>query len=167
MVLINYPVVALQYIHHLIMQLVLQFDKMPARIKLALCSLEPRTAGGYSETYKTFYRQLTRLGSAGFYMLVELDVPINQWWDFINIYLNGIKAMRGTDFEMMIPFVTETEVVPIAGHLERVKFFPQFRDQNLLEMLAGIRESLERLAKLCHIDQDVRNALREAFRSPA
>jgi hypothetical protein len=151
----------------LIVQLVLQFDRLPVPAKLTLCSLEPRTTGGYSETYKTLYRQLTRLGSAGFYMLVELDVPINQWWDFINIYLNGIKAMRGTDFEMMIPFVTETEVVPIAGHLERVKFFPQFRDQNLLEMLAGIRESLERLAKLCHIDQDVRNALREAFRSPA
>jgi hypothetical protein len=154
--IVNYPLFGLDFVLGIARHVLINFDSLPKNIKLNLCSVEP-LSGGYAALESAFKSLLSRFSREGFYVLKT--VPIRFWWYLVNIYLYGVRAMARTDFEPLIPDVLKTEVIPVAGHLDRVKFLPGFRKDFIDEWLTRIKYLLKFLADKCHSDLDVRNYL--------
>jgi len=154
----NYPLFGLGVVLEFCRIALQKFDHLPMSQKLILCSVEPITEG-YSSMENMFKQLLNDFAAKGF--VAFRAWPIRMWWDFVNIYLYGVKAMAKTEFAPFIPYVIETEIVPIAGHLDRVKYLPGFKMDMFKTVMGRIQNSLRELAEKCHNDPDVRKAMSE------
>lgn len=160
----NYPVYTIRFLTGIVDSYIeffqthkyTQNDSFKKR-KVRLCSALPFTEGysGMDTILKSYLEMLSRT------LRVFQSIPFRFWLDFVNIYLYGIKKLDQTDFPFIRDYIIASEVMPIAGHLERVKFLPLFHQDQLVEALSQFQDRLQQLAPICHEDPDVRDAMEE------
>jgi hypothetical protein len=149
----NYPTIALRYIA----QYLRSHDDMTAEQILRRCATEPMI--GYDATFEFFKKVLRGFKHGGLEYLSR--IPYRYWMSFIMAYLYGVKSMQNNELAIMIPYVIETGDIPVAGHMERVRFYPNF-DAPALETVVGeIRDLLAQVAQKCHNDPRVREEMME------
>jgi hypothetical protein len=153
----NYPVHAVRFIAF---GLLAQHYGLNDEKTRFLCSIEPEP--NYERQFAALKKMLQGLGSRyGLFTLA--DVPYRYWMSLVMAYLYGVTSMQNNEFGIMIPYVIETRVIPVAGHLERVKFLPDFDQVLLNETLETLRRRLADIAQKCHNDPRVREMMERDF----
>jgi hypothetical protein len=154
-VLSNYPVHAVRKI---VFGLLAQHDTLSDEKVRFLCNIEPEP--NYERQFTALQKMLQGLASRkGLFTLA--DMPYRYWMSLVMAYLYGVTSMQNNEFGIMIPYVIETRVIPVAGHLERVKFLPDFDQVLLDETLETLRHRLADIAQKCHNDPRVRLGILE------
>ena len=151
----NYPSMVIMRVVKVLEKYLNDFDSLDPQRKLTLCSTEPFSHGATFEWH--FYKNILEYISK--YGLHRIDAfNLRHWWEIIHIYLYGVKALAENPNaeKEVVPYVIKTEIIPVAGHLDRVKFLPDFHQWFLDSMLGNIKNKLKQLADLCQNDPDVR-----------
>jgi hypothetical protein len=151
----NYPTLALRYIA----QFLRSHDDMTAEQILRRCATEP--LAGYDATFEYFKKALRGINNGGLEYLSR--IPYGYWMSFIMAYLYGVKSMQNNELNIMIPYVIETGDIPVAGHMERVRFYPNFDAPALERVVGEIRNLLAQVAQKCHNDPRVREMMEREF----